>query len=288
MTDWPDLTQELDAWAAAGSVATLWWRDDDAVEPTPALEHLLDLSARHAVPLTLAVIPGRASLALAARIAATGDTIVPVQHGFAHRNHALPPARKAELGADRPATVVCEELARGQTRMAALFGTRAKPFLVPPWNRIDSGLIPALAGLGYRALSTYDARAATLAAPGLAQVNSHLDIMRWSAPRGFAGDGVALKRLLHHLRGRRSGAMDASEPIGLLTHHAAHDAEAWLFLDRLLPALRAHPAVCFVSIVEAVDAAFSSPAMTTIMTPAKTPAKTPAMSPALKTAVGAE
>jgi len=260
MTDWPDLTLELDAWAAAGATATVWWRDDDAVEPTPALERLLDLAARHAVPLALAVIPGRASLSLAARIVATGDSVVPVQHGFAHRNHALPPARKAELGAGRPAAVVYEELARGQARMAALFGARAQPFLVPPWNRIDSGLIPALAGLGYRALSTHDARPATLAAPGLAQVNCHFDILRWTDPRGFAGDRVALKRLLHHLRGRRSGAMDATEPSGLLTHHAAHDAESWVFLERLLTVLRAHPAVCFVSIVDAVDAAFSSQA----------------------------
>ncbi|HEX9789445.1 MAG TPA: polysaccharide deacetylase family protein [Kiloniellales bacterium] len=258
MTDWPDLTQELDAWAADGTAVTLWWRDDDAVEPTPALEHLLELTVRHGVPLALAVIPGRASLALAARIAATSDTIVPVQHGFAHRNHAQPPARKAELGADRPATVVCEELARGQARMAALFGARAMPFLVAPWNRIDGGVIAALPGLGYRALSTYDARPATHAAPGLAQVNCHLDIMRWTASRGFAGDAVALKRLLHHLRARRSGAVDATEPTGLLTHHAAHDAESWIFLDRLLMVLRAHPAVRFVSIVEAVQAALSS------------------------------
>jgi hypothetical protein len=279
MTDWPDLTQELDAWATAGAVATLWWRDDDAVEPTPALEHLLDLSARHGLPLTLAVIPGRASLALAARIAVAGETIVPVQHGFAHRNHARPPARKTELGADRPAVVVCEELACGQARMAALFGARARPFLVPPWNRIDGGLIPSLAGLGYRALSTYDTCAAVLAAPGLAQVNCHLDIMRWSAPRGFAGDGVTLRRLLHHLRGRRGGTMEAREPIGLLTHHAAHDAESWVFLDRLLSVLRAHPAVRFVSLVEAVDAAFSSSAVI--------PAVTPTMSPAMKSAVGA-
>ncbi|NUB17118.1 hypothetical protein GAY28_35010, partial [Azospirillum brasilense] len=32
---WDALTAELDAWAAGGRTATLWWRDDDAVEPTP-------------------------------------------------------------------------------------------------------------------------------------------------------------------------------------------------------------------------------------------------------------
>ncbi|HEY5599016.1 MAG TPA: polysaccharide deacetylase family protein [Kiloniellales bacterium] len=259
MTDWADLTQELDEWADAGGGATFWWRDDDAVEPTPALEQLLDLAMRHAAPLTLAVIPGRASLALAARIIAAGDSAVPVQHGFAHRNHAPTPAKKAELGADRSPSIVCEELARGQVRMAALFGARVEAALVPPWNRIDDGLIPALAGLGFRALSTLDPRSAAMAAPGLAQVNCHLDFMRWSAPRGFAGTDAALGRLLKHLQDRRSGAADAAEPSGILSHHAAQDAGAWAFLDRLLAVLRGHPAARFVSLTEAVDAAFSGP-----------------------------
>ena len=97
MTRWPALRDELDTWAEAGRTATLWWRDDDAVEPTPALDRLLALAARHEIPLALAVIPARASTALARRIAGSGPRIAPLQHGYAHRNHAPPSEKKAEL-----------------------------------------------------------------------------------------------------------------------------------------------------------------------------------------------
>ena len=58
MVDWPDLTRELDAWAEDGRTATFWWRDDDAVEVTPALEKLLQTADDAETPLSLAVIPG--------------------------------------------------------------------------------------------------------------------------------------------------------------------------------------------------------------------------------------
>jgi hypothetical protein len=38
---WPDLVAELDRWGETGHVASLWWRDDDAVAPTPVLTALL-------------------------------------------------------------------------------------------------------------------------------------------------------------------------------------------------------------------------------------------------------
>jgi len=259
MTDWADLTRELDAWAAAGRTATVWWRDDDAVEPTPAFERLLGLAARHAVPLALAVIPARASGALAARIAAAGTALTPLQHGFAHRNHAPAAEKKIELGGHRPLAVVCEELARGRARLAGLFDAGAGAVLVPPWNRIDAGLIAHLPALGFTALSTYGPRDAA-GADGLARVNCHLDLMRWEAPRGFAGEAAALGLLLDHLRRRRAGTADAAEPSGILSHHAAHDDAAWAFLDRLLAALGAHPAVRVVAIAEAARAAASAAA----------------------------
>src|SRR5216684_8019215 len=64
--DWLDLERELDAWRAAGRSATLWWRDDDAVRPTPALDRLLAIAA--GVPLALAVIPGPTGAPLAERL----------------------------------------------------------------------------------------------------------------------------------------------------------------------------------------------------------------------------
>ena len=245
MSEWSELEAELDAWRRRGQQATVWWRDDDAVEPTPALERLLDLAGRYRVPLMLAVIPAGATQALARRIAEAGDAVVPVQHGFAHQNHAPAGARKWELGTHRPLDEVLDELARGRARMDALFGEGWLSVLVPPWNRIAPKVTARLGALGYLGLSTITARAAPEASPGVLQVNTHLDIMRWAAPRGFLGTAPALAQLVAHLRDRRTGAADAKEPSGLLTHHLAHDAEAWDFLDRLLGTLSAHPAAAF-------------------------------------------
>ena len=68
--DWPGLSAELDAWAAAGRTATFWWRDDDATAPTPELGRLLRLAGAHGAPLALAVIPAEAGPALAEALAA--------------------------------------------------------------------------------------------------------------------------------------------------------------------------------------------------------------------------
>src|SRR5262245_51538740 len=137
------LRAELDRWAGADKVATLWLRDDDAVKPTGALEHLLDVTAAHAVPVTLAVIPAHTGEALAQRLETAPLTEVAV-HGWSHTNYAPPEEKKQELGAHRPREVVLKELAAGLVHLAALHGDRFVPVLVPPWNRIDAELIPAL------------------------------------------------------------------------------------------------------------------------------------------------
>ena len=56
MSSWDDLTTELDGWDEAGMIAEFWWRDDDAVEPTPALDQLLDLRKSLDVPLAIAAM----------------------------------------------------------------------------------------------------------------------------------------------------------------------------------------------------------------------------------------
>src|SRR3546814_19328398 len=72
--------------------------------------------------------------------------------GYAHTNHAPAGAQKCELvdPALRPA--VLNELARGRETLAALFGPRSLPALVPPWNRIDAAWAERLPGCGLAAL----------------------------------------------------------------------------------------------------------------------------------------
>ena len=241
MTGWGDLERELDAWADAGRQATLWWRDDDAVEPTPALARLLALSRNNRVPLALAVVPAPAVPALAAALR-DQPTVTPVQHGYAHRNHAAGGAKGGELGPTRPIGANERELSRGWRRMGALFGAAALPVLVPPWNRIDRALIPSLPRLGFCGLSTYGARASAEPVPGLVQVNTHLDIIDWRGSRGFVGEGKALEQLVAHFRARRERTVDPAEPSGLLTHHLVHDAGAWAFIAALVIRIGRHGA----------------------------------------------
>ena len=200
MTGWPELEGELDAWAAAGRRAPLWWRDDDAVEPSAALDRLLKLAPGAGLPLTLAVIPARCSLALPAALSGQRESLVVVQHGFAHRNHAAATAKKIELGRERPLEAVLEELARGHVFMLSAFGARFRPLLVPPWNRIDSPLLFHLPDLGLTALSTFGGAHLPASVPGLRVANCHVDIMRWAQPRGFLGKAEVLSPLVGQLR----------------------------------------------------------------------------------------
>jgi hypothetical protein len=243
MTDWTVLTRELDAWRAAGRIATFWWRDDDATAPSPALDRLLALQQKYATPLAIAVIPARAQPGLAERLTGIGGVSV-VQHGWAHANHAPVGASKAELGPHRSEALVLGELARGQIALDALFDDWLR-LLVPPHNRIAKTVAKALPAAGYVALSTYGPRRA--AKPGLVEVNTHADIMNWVS-RAFVGAGPALDLVIRHLQARRTGTADAKEPTGLLTHHLAHDAAAWSFTDAFLAATNGHPATHWVDI----------------------------------------
>ena len=68
--------QELRIWREQGLVLPIWWRDDDATEPTPALDRLLGLAASLGAPLHLAVVPEPAGPDLAARLASTSAALV--------------------------------------------------------------------------------------------------------------------------------------------------------------------------------------------------------------------
>lgn len=242
-TPWAALDRELAAWAESGRIATLWWRDDDATTATSALDRLLDLAGTHDVPVALAVIPAGAQASLADRLAGTRASVL--QHGFAHANHAGTGEKKAELGDHRPAGDVIAELREGWARLEALCRALAialVPAMVPPWNRIGKGIVAALPTVGYAGLSTYEPRVQRFAAPGLLQVNTHVDVIDWRGSRGFVGEAQALAKLTSHLAARRRGAADADEPTGLMTHHLVHDTACWDFCAALAARIAAHPA----------------------------------------------
>ncbi len=233
MSAWDDLAAELDRW---DRTAELWWRDDDAVRPGPALDRLLDLAGER--PLALAVIPALADAGLPLRLDEKEGHVV-LQHGYAHRDHARPGERKIELGG-RPPDEVLAELEAGRGRLDELFGGLSLPVVVPPWNRIEETVADRLADAGWRGLSALGPRQA-LTRSGLMIVNVHADLIDWKGSRGFAGEARVLGSLVGHLRARRTGEADAAEPTGLMTHHADHDEACWCFLCALLRFLDRRP-----------------------------------------------
>jgi hypothetical protein len=240
MTSWSDLFGELDRWPAGK--ATFWWRDDDATIRTAALARLLALSD---LPLAIAVVPGHMRVSLAEQIAEPRIDVL--QHGFTHTNYQADDQKKAELGDGRPLAAIQEELRRGWQRLSVLYGKRALPVLVPPWNRIDDKLAATLPGLGYVGLSAgLEPREAPGEAPGdgLIRNNTHIDIVDWTKePRCFAGETVALDHAVSHLAARRTGKADSEETTGFLTHHLAMDDESFSFAAEFLKRTAAHPAV---------------------------------------------
>lgn len=248
MANWNDLRAELEAWNTLGHPATLWWRDDDAVHPMPALERLLVLADELAVPVTLAVIPAETGTPLSERLAAGRIETWVLQHGWAHANHAVDGERQNEYGPERPIEARVAELAAGWAKLRTF--PRAWPALVAPWNRVDPALLPALPQAGLTGVSTLGPRAAADAAPGVRQVNVHVDIMNWQTRR-FGGTDTALDQLLTHLRARRLGEVDVSEPTGVMTHHSFHDEDCWTFIGELVTATQAHRSTRWLTAPEA-------------------------------------
>ena len=212
------------------------------IEPTPALERLLHLKEHFDIPLALAVIPEQADPSLPDHI---GDCVV-LQHGFCHENFAAADAKKSEFPETRPIDQITEALGTGKGRLESLFGDQFFPLLVPPWNRIGNEAVQTLPSLGFIGLSRYMVRAQAIPAPGLAEVNCHVDPINWRGDRRAVPMDALLDMVIGHLRARRLKIADPVEPTGLLTHHLVHDEDLWAALYKLLAFLTSHPAARWV------------------------------------------
>lgn len=242
------LVQHLDWFAERGLAVLVWWRDDDAVEPTPALERLLHIANTYEVEVALAVIPANATEALADRL--SGERFASVlQHGYEHRNFQdkARGEKAAEFGRRRDPDEAIALLARGNRCLVGLFGPRFVPVMVPPWNRIAPRISARLAEAGLSGLSTF-----TQFHPrALVQVQTHVDMIKWKKERRFIGWHSAGLRFDYHLARRRT---NPTEPLGVLSHHLAQNDACFEFLERTFEILRAHPGARFARISELLDA----------------------------------
>lgn len=218
---WQALADELDLWPEP---AEFWWRDDDAAAWSPALERLVE--ALDGVPFALAVIPAEAAADLPGAI---------LQHGWRHGNHAGPAEKKAEFGPHRPQETMLAELEAGRERLEALYGGRFLAVLAPPWNRIDPALAARLPAAGWRGLSVFRPRRSPF------ETNAHVDPVAWRTHRGFRGEAGVLGDIAAHLRARRTGTADRSEPTGILSHHLVADGAGFAFFCELARFVAAHP-----------------------------------------------
>lgn len=218
------LELEISCWQELGQTPRLWWRDDDAVDVTPALDQLTALTGDQGIPVLLAVIPARASDALANHVALYRH-FDPCVHGWAHENHEPTGVKRAELGHARPLEMVIADLARGHARLEVLFGNHLMPVLVPPWNRMRADLADHLPEAGLTGFSAFSHK---LLAPDV-QANTHVDVMDWTARRGKPAQ-VVLGQLADALALSRGNGF---YEIGLLTHHLVHDETAWAVCQAL-------------------------------------------------------
>lgn len=218
---WAPLTHALES----GIRPKFWLRDDDAIEPTAALDRLIATCEQADVPLVLAVIPQPTGEALAERLANAKSVSVAV-HGWAHQNHAGPTEKKQELGPQRPLDEILNELRTGREKLAVLHSQRFIPMLVPPWNRIDPRIPPLLPNIGFEALSTFGP-----AEPGpIRTINSNVDLIDWHGTRGCVDHSALVNQIVERL-GQR-------EPVGILAHHLVHDEAVWTFFEKLFAITR--------------------------------------------------
>ncbi len=241
-TAWQVFFDEIGRWNDAGRTVEFWWRDDDAARPDPALSRLIALAQRSATPLALAAIPMQSEKEIFEN---AGPYVSVLQHGTDHANRAAPGEKKTEFAASEPPAEAIARLAAARRQLEMKAGKHFLPVLAPPWNRLPDHLALQLAAAGLRGLSQYGPRSRVEAAPGLRQVNTHVDIIGWRSGRTFIGADKALRAATKHLAEKRTAAADPDEATGWLTHHAVHDEAAWAFLEHLFESTRGLPALAW-------------------------------------------
>lgn len=220
------LERELARWREAGRSPRFWWRDDDAREPTPALDRLL--RAADGVPLAMAIVPD-GDLAGLGR--ALGDVlnVTVSQHGVDHLNRRGLDEAKGEHPPGASTAFLAQRIGAARCRMEA--HGLAPTFYTPPWNRLDDHLADALATLGLDSLSAWGGFQAREGR--CTRLDTHIDLLRWNPRSRFRGAEAVLGALRRELARRRLAGRFA-DPIGLLTHHLDHDEGAWRFLEELV------------------------------------------------------
>jgi hypothetical protein len=217
----------------------IFFRDDDVDEDETTLRRLLRLFLRRKIPVHLGVIPGLLTEAGGELLAQTVDDSPELielnQHGWRHINHE-PEGRKCEFGPSRTYDEQLADIARGQERMTAAFGSRGFPVFIPPWNRCGESVYRALDHLGFRALSAKQGNS-LVTGYRFQEISITLDLYRWKGAASLKPPEEIVHELIEQSQRQHT--------IGVMSHHKVMDERAFSFLDSLLDALAASPIVRF-------------------------------------------
>ncbi len=223
----PLLTGELKNWEQHGKQPRLFLRDDDAVDVSPALVELCNLSENSNIPLLLAVIPGLASDRLGAFVS-DHPLLTPAVHGYYHRNHAPEGGKKCEFGDERNYCDILEELTTGRQILCDLFEDKISSLFVPPWNRIGEKGVEACHAAGFSGISGFGWKKRN-SAP--IKANTHLDVIDWEHDKAAKTTDEIIDELVLNLQMARQNNF---APVGVLTHHLVHNSLTWEALERFI------------------------------------------------------
>lgn len=243
---WQSLREELQRWKEP---VNFWWRDDDAIADTAPLRKLIALQQDNGtIPLHLASIPQLLDTSLPALVGHSPNVWI-LQHGFNHQNNASADERKIELGGDQDESTLRSKLASGRETLLQNFSDRYLDILVPPWNRVNETALSAINSLHYLALSGLGLDKKTV--DKTPRLNVHIDIVNWKQRR-FVGTETCLENIVNQLTIRRTEAPHRHEPLGIMTHHLAHDDGCWGFLSDFLRLTTQHPCVRWIKAEQAI------------------------------------
>jgi hypothetical protein len=208
---WNEFASEISRWRDAGTSIEFWWRDDDATQPTSALERLLHLAIGSKYRLRWRSFRHRPTRRCLPLLPAEADVL---QHGADHSNRAASGEKKSEYPASEAMDVALARLADADSAWASSRGalTRRARSPVEPNCRAASAAPCVLRVSGTEPLRCTQQSAG---GPGVTQINTHVDIIDWKGSRGFVGVEQALSRRPGTwLHGAKAARMRTSRPDG--------------------------------------------------------------------------
>jgi hypothetical protein len=267
---WEDVSHELDCWARRGLKARFWVRDDDACEMSTPLARLHELAMRHDITVGLAIIPAKVRPGLLKFMADEGRRFHPMCHGWQHTNHSRAGRKPAEFGGERPISAAIND-ARSAFDAFRKYFAGCNAVFVPPFGQISGAMARALPAIGFaglsagpgwleRKLSHLPSMAIRIPTGRMARLSSirrldvHVDPIDWQRRTAHSEDTIC-KAIVRSLRPRRMGLLASEIPVGLVTHHLAHDDRIWGACNDALDVLRNHRAVEFLHVGQFFGAA---------------------------------